>query len=60
MKIFTMKFFALQILYLKNLHKKISKEEVEFLFKEFGKEHYTVQLLTGKMSGQAFVTFPST
>lgn len=39
------------------MHKKVSADEIGNLFEEFGKNHFTIKLLTGKMSGQAFVTF---
>uniref|UniRef100_G3MMB9 RRM domain-containing protein n=1 Tax=Amblyomma maculatum TaxID=34609 RepID=G3MMB9_AMBMU len=51
-----------QVLYLKNLHHKVDIRELMALFCRFDEDTCTVKyrLLSGKLRGQAFVTFPST
>jgi len=53
-------------LYIKNLAKKISEKELRFIFgryvnwnDEMEKSMFYVQLLTGRMKGQAFITLPN-
>lgn len=47
------------MLYLKNLHKKVTENGLVELIRSFTNKNYEVKLLAGKMSGQAFVTFES-
>uniref|UniRef100_A0A1E1XF06 Putative spliceosomal protein snrnp-u1a/u2b n=1 Tax=Amblyomma aureolatum TaxID=187763 RepID=A0A1E1XF06_9ACAR len=50
-----------QVLYLKNLHHKVDIRELMALFCRFDEETCRVKyrLLSGKLRGQAFITFPS-
>lgn len=51
--------FLLQILYLKNLPKHINDTDLNELFSKFGSNNLlSFRIMTGKMRGQAFVTFP--
>uniref|UniRef100_H3AWJ3 RNA binding motif protein 41 n=1 Tax=Latimeria chalumnae TaxID=7897 RepID=H3AWJ3_LATCH len=51
-----------KVLYLKNLNPKATLEDLFSLFARFqkkGDQQFVLQLLTGRMKGQAFVTFPN-
>lgn len=50
------------ILYLKNLHPKVTEEDLQAIFghhQSQTSEKLKFRILTGKMKGQAFVEFPS-
>jgi len=53
------------ILFVRNLHKDVTQEDLEYLFgryfdtDEAMKEGLNINILTGRMKGQAFITFPS-
>lgn len=54
--------FSLQVLYLKNLNSKATLEDLFSLFVSFQQKdgpQLLFRLLTGRMKGQAFITFPS-
>lgn len=45
---------------MKNLHRKVTEKDlVDFLLYFAHDESFDVKVLTGKMSGQAFITFQS-
>lgn len=50
-----------QILYLKNLSNKVHQQDLESIFNKFlpeGADIIEYRVLTGRMRGQAFITFP--
>lgn len=52
-----------KILYLKNLSNKVHQQDLESIFKKFlpeGAGGLEYRVLTGRMRGQAFITFPDT
>ena len=52
-------FVSLQVLYLKNLHPKVSEDDLAAVFGHFRARDGCprVRVLTGRMRGQAFVEF---
>ncbi|KAI8967365.1 hypothetical protein BDF20DRAFT_829525, partial [Mycotypha africana] len=45
-------------LYVKNLHKHVSQEDLQNIFKVFSKDVKVELMVKGKLKGQAFITFP--
>ena len=55
-------YIMLQVLFLKNLSSKVTREDLVALFNRYHKttgETTEYKLMTGRMKGQAFVTFQS-
>jgi RNA recognition motif-containing protein len=50
----------LQVLYIKNLSKKVSEADLQALFNRYEDQDNQIHIrfMTGRMKGQAFVTFP--
>lgn len=59
-KFFLYKLFLVQVLFVKNLHHKVSQIDLFALFGQFqgdGEDPVLIRLMKGKMKGQAFIEF---